>query len=184
MSSFVLSSIQFVLVPIAVCTYVVYLGLRRHQLKDPAQQVDNQFELGRDKNSEIQNVAAVALTKLVEYDGAGTWPPRTDHVNWPPALIPYRDTYFEMVPFLSSAAASLDDDINNKIRKDFRAQMRKLLKQGINIQEVEDIMFAAELGGPESLPRDAYNAFYNCVAVCRHMYRYSILTALLLSCCS
>jgi hypothetical protein len=175
MSSHMITSIQFVFVPVAVCAYFVYLILQRRQPKAPPQQIGDLFRPEWAKDSNIQNEAAVALSKLVQYDGAGTWPPRSDHVNWPRALVPYRDTYFEMVPLLSSAAASLDDNINNAIREDFRTKMRKLLKQRIDIQEVEDIMFAAELGGPGSLPRSSYNGFYNCIAVCRHMYRYTIL---------
>lgn len=180
MSSFIIASIQCVLVPVAVCAYIFYLILQRQQLKAPPQQIGDLFQLVGAKGSRIQNEAAVALSKLVQYDGAGTWPPRADHVNWPPALVPYRETYFEMVPLLSSAAASLDDHINNEIRKDFRAKMRTLLKQRISIKEVEDIMFMAELGGPGSLPRSAYNGFYSCVAVCRHMYRYFICATLML----
>lgn len=172
MSSSVITSIQFVLLLLAVCTYIVYLIPQRPQLRPLTQQIGELFRLRWTKDSKIQNEAAVALSKLIQYDGAGTWPPRADHVNWPPALVPYRDTYFEMVPLLSTAKASLDDHINNIIREDFRAKMRKLLKQRINIQEVEEIMAATELDGPGSLPRSALNGFYNCVAVCRHMYRY------------
>lgn len=179
MSPIMINSIQIMLFFLAVCTYIVYLILPRLQKRSSTQQNGDLSRLDWTEYSKIQNEAAVALLKLVQYDGAGTWPPRADHVNWPPALVPYRDTYFEMVSLLSSATASLDDHINNNRREDFRVKMRMLLKQKINTQEVEDIMVAAELGDPESLSRSAHNGFYNCVAVCRHMYRYSNLATLM-----
>ncbi|KAH6639607.1 hypothetical protein C7974DRAFT_135175 [Boeremia exigua] len=175
MSSSIVASLQFVLLFLAVCTYVVYLILQRPQPRSPTQELGARLGRDRSEDPKIQNEASFALSKLVHYDGAGTWPPRTDHINWPPALIPYRNTYFEMVPLLSSAAASLDDDTNIRIRNDFRIKMRTLLKQSINIQEVERIMVAAEMASPQSLSRSAYNGFYNCVAVCRHMYRWATI---------
>jgi hypothetical protein len=169
------TSVQLVVVMIAICAYIVYLVLQRQHLKAPPQRVDDPFGLRWNKDLELQNEAAVALCKLIQYDGAGKWPPRVDHDNWPPALVPYKEIYLEMIPLLSSPSVSLDDTINNDIRKRFRTRMSNLLQQRINTQEVEDIMFAAELGGPGSLPRSSYNGFWNCVALCRHMYRYAVV---------
>ena len=114
---------------------------------------------------------AVVLSELVEKDGAGSWPPNVDHDNWPKALQPYKDIYLELIPLLSSAAPSLDDDVNNERRDRYRSLMRKLLAERINISEVQQIMAAVEAGDWTALPRDTYNGFYCCVAVSRHAYR-------------
>lgn len=169
-------SIQAVLLVLTVCTCVVYLTLQKPQPRCPTLHNNTETTAPRwDDTLNAQNEVVIALSKLIQLDGAGTWPPRTDHVNWPPALVPYRDTYFEMAPLLSATRASLDDYQNRHVIERFRAKMRKLLEQRIDLEEVNNILIAAERGDPGSLPRSCYNAFYNCVAVCRHMYRYNIL---------
>lgn len=115
------------------------------------------------------------LSELIEKDGAGDWPPKANHDNWPRALRPYKDIYFELVPLLSAAPPSLDDDVNTQRRSNYRSLMRKLLAERINISEVKSILAAVENGEWEVLPRDAYNGFYCCVAVCRHAYRWATI---------
>ncbi|KAM7210852.1 hypothetical protein V8F06_013766 [Rhypophila decipiens] len=118
---------------------------------------------------------ASALTELIEKDGAGEWPPRSDHDNWPQALRPYKDIYLELIPLLSAAPPSLDDAVNTVRREKYRALMRKLLTERINIAVVEAIMSSVEAGNLSVLPRDAINGFYCCVAVCRHAYRWATI---------
>ncbi len=113
---------------------------------------------------------ASILTELFDRDGAGAWPPKANHDSYPMALRPYKDIYLELVPLLSAAEPSLDDNVNNERRNKYRSLMRKLLTERINIAQVEEIMAAVEAGN-WVLPRDAYNGFYACVAVCRHAYR-------------
>ncbi len=114
---------------------------------------------------------ASILTELFDRDGAGAWPPKANHDSYPMALRPYQDIYLELVPLLSAAEPSLDDNVNNERRNKYRSLMRKLLAERINIAQVEEIMAAVEAGNWDVLPRDAYNGFYACVAVCRHAYR-------------
>ncbi len=114
---------------------------------------------------------ASILTELFDRDGAGAWPPKANHDSYPMALRPYKDIYLELVPLLSAAEPSLDDNVNNERRNKYRSLMRKLLTERINIAQVEEIMAAVEAGNWDVLPRDAYNGFYACVAVCRHAYR-------------
>jgi len=114
---------------------------------------------------------ASILTELFDRDSAGAWPPKANHDSYPMALRPYKDIYLELVPLLSAAEPSLDDNVNNERRNKYRSLMRKLLTERINIAQVEEIMAAVEAGNWDVLPRDAYNGFYACVAVCRHAYR-------------
>jgi hypothetical protein len=114
---------------------------------------------------------ASILTELFDKDGAGAWPPKASHDSYPMALRPYKDIYLELVPLLPAAEPSLDDNVNNERRNKYRSLMRKLLTERINIAQVEEIMAAVEAGNWDVLPRDAYNGFYACVAVCRHAYR-------------
>ena len=114
---------------------------------------------------------ASILLELLEKDGAGAWPPKANHDSWPPALCPYKKIYLDLVPLLPTAEPSLDDTVNRERINDFRALMRKLLKERINLAKVEEILAAVEAGNVDVFPRDAYNGFYACVAVCRHAYR-------------
>lgn len=114
---------------------------------------------------------ASVLLELVDKDGAGAWPPRANHDSWPMALRAYKDVYLELIPLLPAAEPSLDDNVNNERRSNYRSLMRKLLTERVNIAQVEEIMAAVEAGNWDVLPRDAYNGFYACIAVCRHAYR-------------
>lgn len=115
---------------------------------------------------------AAALSNLVDKDGAGAWPPKATHNSWPLALRPYKEIYLELIQHFSVAEASLDDELNRERIDKFRSRMRKLLIEKINITQVKGIMGAAEAGNWDIFPRDAYNGFYCCIAVCRHAYRY------------
>ena len=50
--------------------------------------------------------------------------------------------------------------------------MRKHLKNQTDIACVCAILAAVEAGSWDLFPRDTYNGFYCCIAVCRHAYRY------------
>jgi hypothetical protein len=114
---------------------------------------------------------ASLLAELVEKDGAGAWPPKANHDSWPMALRPYKDIYLELVPLLSAAEPSLDDEVNNSRRSEFRLVMRKLLTARINVTQVKEILESVEADNWTVVSRDAYNGFYCCIAVCRHAYR-------------
>lgn len=116
---------------------------------------------------------AARLADLVQKDGAGSWPPRANHAHstWPVALRPYKEIYLEMAPLLPAANVSLDDEVNKERVTYFRSHFRKLLDEGVNLQEVTQLLEAADAGRWDVFPRDAYNAFYCCIAWCRHAYR-------------
>ena len=123
------------------------------------------------KPFELRHEVASTLVELFEKDGAGAWPPKANHDAWPLALRPYKDIYLELVPLLPTSEPSLDHEINNERREHYRSLMRKLLIERVKIARVQTIMAAVEAGNWDLFPRDAYNGFYCCVAVCRHAYR-------------
>lgn len=135
-------------------------------------------DTNEDKIREIMKLAerhetAARLADLIRKDGAGSWPPRANHAysTWPAALRPFREIYQEMAPLLPAANASLDDEVNEELITNFRARFRKLLSERVNLQEVTRLLEAADAGRWDVFPRDAYNAFYCCIAWCRHAYR-------------
>lgn len=113
------------------------------------------------------------LQHLVQFDGAGSWPPQASHGKaWPAALRPYHDVYFELAKSLPTANVSLDTEIHSSRRFEYRAQMRYLLHERIDMSAVEDILLAAEAGDRSVFSAKAYNGFYACIAVSRHAFRY------------
>ncbi|KAK3695812.1 hypothetical protein B0T22DRAFT_372305 [Podospora appendiculata] len=146
----------------------IYTSLqRRPVIKRPAPE--------RKPNLNGCHEVAVALSQLINEDGAGCWPPRADHDSWPLALRPYKDIYLEVVPCLSEPTVSLDDSVNAERQSKFRDSMRKLLAERINIPDVVAILGAVEKGDWSVLSRDSYNGFYSCIAVCRHAFRWATI---------
>ncbi|GAB1316971.1 Indoleamine 2,3-dioxygenase [Madurella fahalii] len=138
----------------------------------------------RDRIKDITNLAdyhetAACLSELVRKDGAGSWPPRTNtaHSTWPAALRPYKEIYHEMAPLLPAANISLDDEVNERRVTYFRTRFQQLLSERVNVQEVAQLLEAADAGRWDVIPRDVYNAFYSCIAWCRHAYRWGTIPA-------
>lgn len=144
---------------------------RRYQRLIKVDTIANDWKIHDLRTLKDTHEVASVLWELVQKDGAGTWPPKANHDSWPMALRPYKDVYLEIVPLLSDAEPSLDDNVNNGRRNRYRALMRKLLTERVNISQVKEILESVEAGNWDVLPRDAYNGFYACVAVCRHAYR-------------
>ncbi|KAL2125675.1 hypothetical protein VTJ04DRAFT_2040 [Mycothermus thermophilus] len=131
---------------------------------------------------EIHNLAechetASLLANLIRKDGAGEWPPRSNHDRdtWPAPLQAYRAIYEEMLPLLAVAEPSLDDNVNREQIMAFRARFRALLRERVDLPAVERLLQAAEAGQWDVFPRDTYNGFYACVAWCRHAYRWGTI---------
>lgn len=116
---------------------------------------------------------ASLLTDLIHTDGAGAWPPLANHVSstWPAALQPYKDIYQSLVHLLAVEKASLDDGHNLARINSYRSQFRQMLEEQVNLKEVQQLLEAADAGRWDVFPRATFNAFYSCVANCRHAYR-------------
>ncbi|OTB00861.1 hypothetical protein M426DRAFT_323976 [Hypoxylon sp. CI-4A] len=126
--------------------------------------------------AECHETAAV-VAEMIHKDGAGSWPPRANHADstWPAPLRTYKEIYFELAPLLPKATASIDDDVNRQLVADFRARFAKLLRDRIDLPQVIKLLQAAEAGRWDVIPRDTYNAFYCCIASCRHAYRWATI---------
>jgi hypothetical protein len=130
------------------------------------------LEFQRSNHHEHRHELLEVYFDLIEKDGAGFWPPRAKHHSWPKGLGPYHDVYLEVAPYLSTEKPSLSDAYNTKRRKDFRSRMQKLLKERIDITEVQKILTEVEAGNRDLIDRDAFNGFFSCIAISRHAYRY------------
>ncbi|KAK4120434.1 hypothetical protein N657DRAFT_683543 [Parathielavia appendiculata] len=122
---------------------------------------------------------AACLDELIRKDGAGSWPPRANHEHstWPAALRPYKEIYYEMAPLLPAAEVSLDDELNKQRIAQFRSRFDQLLRERVSLREVTQLLEAADAGRWDVFPRDVYNAFYSCIAWCRHAYRWGTIPA-------
>ncbi|KAK0718467.1 hypothetical protein B0T26DRAFT_741428 [Lasiosphaeria miniovina] len=120
---------------------------------------------------------AARLADLIHKDGADSWPPRANHVHsaWPVALRPYKEIYREMAPLLPAANVSLDDELNRQRIDSFRSRFETLLHDRVNLKQVTQLLDAADAGRWDVFPRDIYNAFYCCIAWCRHAYRWGTI---------
>ena len=130
------------------------------------------------KKTELDRLAEsheiiVVLEDLIREDGAGAWPPNANHshATWPEALKPFKETWLTMAPWLASAEASLDDAANRLRIDRFRSQFRQLLKEKVDLIQVRTLLENVDHGRWDVVPRDTYNAFYCCIASCRHAYR-------------
>ena len=144
---------------------------KRHSRPVDIEDPGNGSRIHELRTLKVRHKTASILVDLVEEDGAGAWPPKANHDSWPRALRPYKDIYLMLNSILPTAEPSLDNDVSHQRRNNYRTQMRKLLVERVNVAQVEEILIAVEAGNRDVLPRDAYNGFYACVAVCRHAYR-------------
>ncbi|KAF2098094.1 hypothetical protein NA57DRAFT_66542 [Rhizodiscina lignyota] len=123
-----------------------------------------------------EHATAQRLRRLIEMDGAGSWPPKVAHgPSWPAALRPYHDIYIEMAPVLPVYPPSVDSEANAIRIATFRSRIRNLFHDKINLSEVESLLIAAERGESSPFPLDARNGFFACIALSRHAYRWGVI---------
>ncbi|KAI1128158.1 hypothetical protein F5Y10DRAFT_277653 [Nemania abortiva] len=118
---------------------------------------------------------AAALIAMIDRDGAGDWPPRANHESLPKALLPYKSIYMELLPLLCTDTPSSVDSVNIERRKRYRETMSGLLRDRINLDVVVNILEEIQKDNWDTVSRDTLNAFYCCVAVCRHAYRWAVM---------
>lgn len=124
-------------------------------------------------NMADKNEIAATLADLIRTDGAGSWPPKANHSPdaWPLALRPFQEIYFEMATDLATAEVSLDDSVNVARILRFREKFRELLQERVDLVQVRDVLRNVTDEQWNAISRDVCNAFYCCVAACRHAYR-------------
>ncbi|KAJ5663479.1 hypothetical protein N7507_004210 [Penicillium longicatenatum] len=116
------------------------------------------------------------LQKLIEFDGVGSWPPQASHGKaWPIALRPYHGVYLKLAKSLPTANVSLDKEILSRRRFEYRAQMRNLLQDNVDLSAVEEILSVTKATDRALFSENAYNGFYACIAVSRHAYRWATI---------
>ncbi|KAI0458561.1 hypothetical protein F5B21DRAFT_512050 [Xylaria acuta] len=118
---------------------------------------------------------AAALVTMIDRDGAGDWPPRANHESWPAAILPYRTIYVELLPLLYTDTPSLDDNANAARRERYRATIRSLFRERIDLATVIRIFEEVEADNWTTISRDTLNGFYCCMALSRHAYRWAAL---------
>jgi hypothetical protein len=77
-----------------------------------------------------------------------------------------------MATDLANTEASLDDSVNVARILHFREKFRRLLEERVDIIQVRGVLKSVENEQWDIISRDVWNAFYCCVAACRHAYRY------------
>ncbi|GES61221.1 indoleamine 23-dioxygenase protein [Aspergillus terreus] len=122
----------------------------------------------------LQHVHETAekLNTLIEKGGAGSWPPRASHGDaWPAALQTYHDIYLTLAPLLPTTEVLCDDKANAGRINAFRMRMKTLLREGINLVAVENILGS----GKDQISADAWNGLFGCIAISRHAYRWATI---------
>jgi len=123
-------------------------------------------------NSQL-HPADACLQHLIAVDGAGTWPPQASFGEaWPAEIYPYHQIYLELAPSLSSKELSSDNETNFKRCLEFRAKMRKLLHEQVNLTHVTKLLSLAENKDQKALSAEAWNGLFACIAQSRHAFRY------------
>jgi hypothetical protein len=112
-----------------------------------------------------------AFLAMVNDEGAGSWPPRATHDEFPKALRPYSQIYAIMAPFLATTNPSLDDEINKIRCQEFRSRMQALLTEKVDMDAAQGALERVQSGNWDGFPREAYNGFYACISCLRHAYR-------------
>ncbi|KAI1179286.1 hypothetical protein F4777DRAFT_586257 [Nemania sp. FL0916] len=122
-----------------------------------------------------QYQVAASLVNMIDRDGAGDWPPRANHEAWPPAIMPYKSLYMDLLPMLYTDTPALDDDVNIERRARYRAAVRSFIKERIDLDAVIGILEEVETDRWSTISRDSLNGFWCCMALCRHAYRWATL---------
>ncbi|KAK7911092.1 hypothetical protein PG985_013573 [Apiospora marii] len=100
--------------------FPTYQGSLQCHLEDG--HIAGPFGLDEKEASEVYDLVA-AFCRPSREDGAGAWPPRSEHEQvWSVPLRPHRGIYAMMSPYFATTDPSVDDDIIAKRRAGFRAK--------------------------------------------------------------
>lgn len=115
------------------------------------------------------------LEHLIEFDGAGSWPPVAATSDaWPAALVPY-DLVAREVPermcILCDDELPLDQSGQRKVIDAFRAWLAKCLQESVDLDAVMALL-PSEGGASPSMGQATCNGFFGCLTYLRHAYRW------------
>ncbi|OJD34049.1 15-hydroxyprostaglandin dehydrogenase (nad(+)) protein [Diplodia corticola] len=121
---------------------------------------------------------AARLHAMIAHDGGGTWPPRfpSDLSAWPAPLRGYHEAYHLWAPHLYSAHPSTSDATNIALRSAFRARLAAALEAHVDVGAVVALLERSETDAA-AVRADVFNAFFACVAMTRHAYRWATIPA-------
>ncbi|RFU27639.1 hypothetical protein B7463_g8719, partial [Scytalidium lignicola] len=166
--------------PLSVCIVIAGIALIyfKYYKKPVAGNLKQQIDASDDgyvkslKPIRKPHPTQACLEQLLEKEGAGSWPPRTSYgESWPKALRPYHEIYLALAPLLPCK----DDEISFERCLNYRAQMRGLLRDRVQLADVEALLCAAEQENKSILPGEAWNGFYSCIASLRHAFRWGTI---------
>ncbi|KAJ5240661.1 uncharacterized protein N7469_002252 [Penicillium citrinum] len=127
----------------------------------------------RVKKSRESHETTKALQRMIEVDGAGSWPPRATHRDtWPKALQPYHDIFQELAALIPVDNVSTNNEINQSRRLECRTRMQRLLKERINLEAVQSVFNITNQADSPVLQGVACNGFFACIANLRHGFRW------------
>jgi len=126
---------------ISVIWKTVFYPLVQSRLQQPTRPNTTHEKVHAIKALAEHHEVAEVLCNLIQKDGAGSWPPNTNHTHttWPLALRAYKEIYLELAPLLPQPNPSLDDQTNIKRISEFRQRFRKLLCEQVNLVEVKQV---------------------------------------------
>jgi hypothetical protein len=155
----------------AVVVVLVLVAIVRYHFQYDSRSRSAEIGLEDLKALKIRHDVHSAFMTLINDEGAGSWPPRATHDEFPPALRSYRQIYAAMAPLLATANPSLDDECNKIRCQEFRSRMQALLTEKVDMKAARSALETVQSGNWDAFPRDAYNGFYSCIACLRHAYR-------------
>lgn len=156
---------------LAVVAILVLVAIIRYLFQVESKSSSPEIGLQDLKALRVRHDVHSAFMTMVNDEGAGSWPPRATHDDFPPALRPYQHIYAAMAPLLPWSDPSLDDECNKIRIADFRSRMQTLLAEKVDMDAVQSTLETVQSGNWDAFPRDAYNGFYACIACLRHAYR-------------
>ncbi|KAF4551402.1 Hypothetical protein D9617_13g099000 [Elsinoe fawcettii] len=113
------------------------------------------------------------ITRLINEDGAGQWPPAAESDHWPGPLQAYRFIYTSTAPLLATGETGLSEHDVVVRRKEYRAIVSKLLNEQVDVDKIHTSLEIWRQGPLDMHQRKSLNGFFACISMLRHAYRWA-----------
>ncbi|KAF7289052.1 hypothetical protein HMN09_01353400 [Mycena chlorophos] len=118
--------------------------------------------------------AAVDRLRNLVLSGGGEWPPRATYRDtWPREMQIYDTLWREMESLFPVLESSTDNAHNRKLIDSFRARMRSLLAERVDMRDVQNALERAA-ADPDSCSQAAWLGMWLVVSMLRHAYRWGV----------